>query len=150
MGFRLRTDDDRREAEIEHDKIKDKVLGDLKKTFRPEFLNRIDQVVVFRPLSRSDIYQILNLQLARLSERLAEQGISLKVATAAKNFLVDRGYDLEQGARPMRRAIQDYIEDPLAQAILAGQFKTGATVSILHRADQPSLYLLEASTAKAS
>jgi ATP-dependent Clp protease ATP-binding subunit ClpC len=144
MGFKVRNADEQRELAEEHLKIKDKVLGDLKKTFRPEFLNRIDRVVVFRSLSKVDINKILSLQLSNLASRLVEQNITLKVAASAKQFLIDHGYDIDQGARPMRRAIQDHIEDPLAQAILAGQFKAGDTVSVLRRGGQLVLFLLEA------
>lgn len=145
MGFNVKTANEQKELEQTHEEIKGKVMGDLKKTFRPEFLNRVDQVVVFKSLSRPDIQRILNLQLNDLSARLKEQAISLKVATSAKSFLIERGYDVDNGARPMRRAIQDYIEDPLAQAILAGEFKAGDTVSVLRRGDQLALYLLEES-----
>jgi ATP-dependent Clp protease ATP-binding subunit ClpC len=148
MGFKVRTANEQLKLAEEHDKIKEKVLGDLKKTFRPEFLNRIDRVVVFRTLSKPEITKILNLQLGDLQARLAEQNITLKVASSAKQYLIEHGYDPDQGARPMRRAIQDHIEDPLAQSILTGQFKAGDTISVLRRGDQLVLYLMQEASTK--
>ena len=141
LGFQAVTPGERKQLDETHDKMKDKVMGDLKKTFRPEFLNRVDQVVVFRALSQPDIKRILNLQLADLTKRLQEQAINLKVSPSARSFLIEKGYDVDQGARPMRRAIQDYIEDPLAQGILSGQFKPGDTVQINRRGDKLHLGL---------
>jgi ATP-dependent Clp protease ATP-binding subunit ClpC len=143
IGFKISTPDELKSLAETHEQVKTKVLAELKKTFRPEFLNRIDRVVVFKTLSKLDIRKILNLQLSELQQRLREQQITLAVSATAKNLLIDKGYDMDQGARPMRRAIQDYIEDPLATGILAGEFKPGDTVSVLRRGDALSLYLLE-------
>jgi ATP-dependent Clp protease ATP-binding subunit ClpC len=139
LGFRTQTTDEQKRLEETHLQVQDKVIGDLKKTFRPEFLNRLDKVIVFRSLSRPDVRKILGVQLADLSKRLLDQGISLKVTSSAKDYLIERGYDIDQGARPMRRAIQDYIEDPLANGILTGQFKAGDTVTVLRRGDSLQL-----------
>jgi len=135
LGFKTETADELKQLDEAHAEISEKVVGDLKKTFRPEFLNRLDKVVVFRSLSRPDVRKILSVQLADLGKRVFEQGISLKVMNSARDYLVEKGYDIDQGARPMRRAIQDYIEDPLANGILSGQFKAGDTVTILRRGD---------------
>lgn len=139
LGFKTSTTDELKQLDQAHAEIKDKVMGDLKKTFRPEFLNRLDKVVVFRSLSRPDVRRILGLQLADLNQRLIDQGITLKVTPQAKDYLIEKGYDIDQGARPMRRAIQDYIEDPLANGILAGQFKPGDIVTVLRRGDELTL-----------
>lgn len=139
LGFKADTKAEERELEQVHREVKEKVLDDLKKTFRPEFLNRVDQVVVFKTLSRGDVRNILNLQLSMLQKRLDEQKIVLKVKTAAKNFLIEKGYDMDQGARPMRRVLQDYIEDPLANGLLANQIHTGDTVEVSFRDGQPVL-----------
>ncbi len=136
MGFKAETRDDEREVEEVHEQIKTKVMSDLKQLFRPEFLNRIDQVVVFRSLSKADIKKILNLQLADLAARLKEQDIDLRVSPSAKALLMEKGYDLDNGARPMRRAVQDYIEDPLAQDLLGLQIKSGDTVEVTRRGDK--------------
>ncbi|MFI5240293.1 MAG: ATP-dependent Clp protease ATP-binding subunit [Candidatus Saccharimonadia bacterium] len=136
MGFKAETKSDEKEVDLVHEQIKSKVLGDLKKAFRPEFLNRVDQVVVFRSLSRNDIKRILNIQLADLQSRLKDQNIELKVSPSAKSYLIEKGYDIENGARPMRRAIQDYIEDPLAQDILSSKVKSNDIVEITRRGDK--------------
>ncbi len=136
MGFKAVTREDEREVDEVHEQIKTKVMADLKQTFRPEFLNRIDQVVVFRSLSKADIKKILNLQLADLASRLKEKDIDLRVSPSAKALLMEKGYDLDNGARPMRRAIQDYIEDPLAQDLLALKVKSGDTVEVTRRGDK--------------
>lgn len=143
LGFQAETKDEQREVDQVHEKIKTKVTEELKRTFRPEFLNRLDQAVVFRSLSKPDIRRILELQLSYLQSRLSEQEIGLKVNASAKNFLVTKGYDIDNGARPMRRAIQDYIEDPLAQGMLIGQVKPGSTVQIARRGDHLHLETLE-------
>lgn len=139
MGFAAQTAGQQRELDETHEKMKDKVLGDLKRAFRPEFINRIDQIVVFRSLTKVEIQKILTLQLADLQSRLKEQDITLRVSPTAKQLLIEKGYDADQGARPMRRAIQDLIEDPLAQHILAGEFKPGSVVSVVRRGDKLSL-----------
>ena len=130
IGFRTETASQEKALEATHAKTRDKVLGDLKKAFRPEFLNRIDNVIVFKTLSQIDIKQILNLQLGLLQQRLGEQELRLKVSATAKSLLMEKGYDMEQGARPMRRTIQDLIEDPLAQNILSGEFKAGDLIAV--------------------
>jgi ATP-dependent Clp protease ATP-binding subunit ClpC len=136
LGFKANTASEEREVDKVHEQIKEKVMADLKKAFRPEFLNRIDQVEVFRSLSKADIKKILNLQLADLAKRLSEQEIDMKVSASAKGFLMEKGYDLDNGARPMRRAIQDYIEDPLAGELLSLHFKAGDTVIVSRKGDK--------------
>lgn len=115
---------------VQHD-IEEKVLFDLKKKFRPEFLNRIDKIIVFRALSKEDVKKIVNLQLAEVISRLSDQKIKLTVTEQAKALLVEKGYDIENGARPLRRQIQDLIEDPLANGILSGDFKTEDIISVI-------------------
>lgn len=135
MGFKVSTPDQQKSLEENHKNITIKVTDELKKAFKPEFLNRIDRSVVFRSLSKLDIKQILELQLSELQERLKEQEITLKVAANAKEYLIEQGYDVDQGARPMRRAIQDLIEDPLASALLRGEFKAGSVIAVTRKAD---------------
>ncbi len=93
-------------------------MGDLKKVFRPEFLNRIDEVIVFHKLAREEIKQIVDLLIARVRTQVAEHELQLELTEAAKDLLVDKGWDPAMGARPLRRAIQRYIEDPLADEVL--------------------------------
>ena len=109
---------------------KSKALEGLKRAFRPEFLNRIDQVVVFSSLTRESLRSIVDLLLANVAGRLTEQGIALEVSDEAKAFLIDEGYDEEYGARPLRRAIQSHVDDALADAILAGEVEHGATARV--------------------
>ncbi len=111
------------EVEQTYKDMKKKVLDEMKKVFRPEFLNRIDESIVFHPLSKEDVRNIVDLMLRKVTQRLAEQAVSLEVTDGAKDFLVEKGFDPQFGARPLRRAIQKYLEDPLAQEILAKKIK---------------------------
>ncbi|MGI6368265.1 MAG: ATP-dependent Clp protease ATP-binding subunit [Anaerolineae bacterium] len=111
-----------------HDELTDRVSESLKRTFRPEFLNRIDETIVFNVLTREDVIQIVDIQLAELGARLAESGIHLEVSSEAKVWLADQGYDRNLGARPLRRTLQRYLESPLSQRLLRGDLKTGDTV----------------------
>ena len=106
--------------------MRDKVTGELKQTFRPEFLNRIDAMIVFHSLTpRNRSAQIVDLELARVRTQLAEQDITLEVTEAAMDLLGERGYDHTYGARPLRRIIQNLIEDPLAEGLLDSRFQAG-------------------------
>jgi ATP-dependent Clp protease ATP-binding subunit ClpC len=117
-------------AEDRNDEIKAKALEGLKRAFRPEFLNRIDQVVVFRTLSRDDLRAIVDLLLERVEERLDEQDIALDVSDEVRDFLMAEGYDEEFGARPLRRAIQSHVDDALADSILTGDLLPGQTAHL--------------------
>ncbi|HID87658.1 MAG TPA: hypothetical protein EYP55_09835 [Anaerolineae bacterium] len=108
--------------------MKEKVLAQLKKTFRPEFLNRVDKIIVFKALTREELKQIVDIQLKRLGPRLEEQGLKLEVSEEAKAFIAREGYDPDFGARPLRRAIQYLIEDPLSEGLLSGEFQPGDVV----------------------
>jgi len=129
IGFASRSDEAKTQ-QMDYEKMKEKLLGELKKTFRPEFLNRIDGVVVFHALTKDDIRQIVDLMLAIISEQLTEKGIKLEVTDAAKDFLGEKGYDEVFGARPLRRVIQDMVEDKLSDSLLRGQFRSGDTVVV--------------------
>jgi ATP-dependent Clp protease ATP-binding subunit ClpB len=102
----------------------------LRETFRPEFLNRIDEIVEFHALSRDQLGSIVELQLARLRDRLAERGLSLELTDAAKETIAEAGWDPTYGARPLKRAIQRLVENPLALRLLEGDFEEGDTVSV--------------------
>jgi ATP-dependent Clp protease ATP-binding subunit ClpC len=108
----------------------EKVREELKNVFNPEFLNRLDDVIVFHPLSREHISQIVSVLLKDVRKRLAEEELSLKLTDAATDFLVGRGYDEQYGARPLKRAIQKYIEDPLSEKILMGEFSRGDEIEV--------------------
>ena len=118
------------QAAADYERMKDKVLGELKNTFRPEFLNRIDATVVFRQLTREEIREIVDLLLARVKEQLAGQEMELVVTDAAKDAIIAKGYDQAYGARPLRREIQNQIEDALAERMLQASFSAGDTVVV--------------------
>ena len=139
IGFKTETADEAKKLEVAHAKTTEKVNADLKKSFKPEFLNRIDKIIVFKTLSQIDIKKILNLQLSELSKRIVETGLKLSFNNSAKNLLIKKGYDMEQGARPMRRTIQDLIEDPLATGLLSGDFSAGDTIVISAKNDALTL-----------
>ena len=129
IGFASRSDKTKTQ-QVDYEKMKEKLLDELKKTFRPEFLNRIDGVMVFHSLNKEQIRKIVDLMLRTVTEQLAEKGIKLEVTEAAKDFLGEKGYDEAFGARPLRRAIQDRVEDKLSDSLLRGQFQSGDTVIV--------------------
>jgi ATP-dependent Clp protease ATP-binding subunit ClpB len=112
------------------EKARDKVMEALRAHFRPEFLNRIDEVVIFESLRREEIGKIVDIQLGRLRKLLADRHLSLELTSAAKQLLGERGYDPVYGARPLKRALQRYLQDPLAKKVLAGEFPAGAQIQI--------------------
>ncbi|HUZ01689.1 MAG TPA: ATP-dependent Clp protease ATP-binding subunit [Thermomicrobiaceae bacterium] len=134
LGFAVAESAEKR-AVTEYQVMKDKVLGQLKQTFRPEFLNRIDGVIVFHPLTREQIREIVDLELKRIRTQLGEKEIALEVTEAAMDLLGTRGYDRQYGARPLRRIIQNLIEDPLAEGLLESRFKAGGSIVIDVRDD---------------
>ena len=127
LGFASRSDEGKT-REQSYEKMKTNLLDELKKTFRPEFLNRVDSVVVFHALSKEQIRQIVDLMLASVNQQLGEKNIKLEVTDAAKDFLGEKGYDEVYGARPLRRVIQDMIEDKLSESLLRQEFKTFAEI----------------------
>ncbi len=126
LGFAVSDD----ETGITYDDMKNRIMGELKKVFRPEFLNRIDDVIVFHKLQKDEISQIVELLLLRIRETMAERELQLELTDPAKELLVEKGWDPAMGARPLRRAIQRYIEDPLADFVLREQVVPGATVVV--------------------
>jgi len=116
--------------EASYEKMKEKLLEDAKRTFKPEFLNRLDDVIVFRSLTRDDLVRILDLEVAKLSERLKARSLRLELDPAARDFLIQKGYDPAYGARPMRRAVEQYLEDPLAEELLQGHLQPRLPVQV--------------------
>jgi len=116
--------------EVTHERMKDKVMEELKRSFRPEFLNRIDEVIVFHSLSREDVKSIVDLMMKRVRDQLRAKDVEIELTDAAKNFLADKGYDPALGARPLRRTIQRMVEDPLSEKLLWKEFKPGQTVIV--------------------
>lgn len=138
LGFAItREDDETREQE--YSQMKAKVMDALKKTFRPEFINRLDGVMVFRSLSRDEIAMIVELELAPLRMQLAEQEIQLEITDAARMAIAEAGYDPEYGARPLRRVIQNEIQDELSEALLANRFVPGDTIRIDYRKSEDEI-----------
>jgi ATP-dependent Clp protease ATP-binding subunit ClpC len=112
------------------EKMREKVLEEAKRVFKPEFLNRISDIVFFRPLDKADLVKIVELEIAKFARRLVERKITLEFTDAAKQLLIEKGYDEKYGARPLRRAVEHYLEDPLAEAILRGDVKEGEPVKV--------------------
>jgi ATP-dependent Clp protease ATP-binding subunit ClpB len=111
------------------EKVRDVVMAEVRARFRPEFLNRIDEIILFHRLKREQMGQIVDIQLTRLQKLLDERKITLSVDAKARNWLAEKGYDPAYGARPLKRVIQKAVQDPLAELILAGRIKDGETVS---------------------
>lgn len=129
LGFATKTEESKGDKQA-HDRMKGKVLEEMKRFFRPEFLNRIDGTVVFHALNKEHINQIVDLMLREVWQELAEKAVKMEATDAAKNLLGEKGYDPVFGARPLRRAIQDLVEDPLSEAFLRGDFSSGDTVLV--------------------
>ena len=114
------------------DKMREILRAEIEKHFRPEFLNRLDEVIFFRTLARADLVEIVDIEVGRVRERLAQRGMTLELTADAKEFIIDKGYNPDFGARPLRRAIENLIEDPLSEEILRGSFdgKDGVVVCL--------------------
>jgi ATP-dependent Clp protease ATP-binding subunit ClpC len=126
LGFQLKRDEETEER-LSYEEMRKKLTEALKKVFRPEFINRVDSVVVFRALNKEDIQSIVSLELDKVSERLQEHNLTLTASKEGLALLAEMGYDAEFGARPLRRVIQQKVEDPLSDQLLAGEFGEGAT-----------------------
>ncbi|MCL4103637.1 UNVERIFIED_CONTAM: hypothetical protein GTU68_059716 [Idotea baltica] len=122
-----------------YDAMRDKILDQSKNVFKPEFLNRLDEKIVFHMLDKPDLVKIVDLEIATVLKRLAEKEIILELDTTAKEFLVDEGYDPAYGARPMRRAVERHLEDPLAELMLRGYIKPGKSILVSHVKDEKML-----------
>ncbi len=118
------------ESGLSYEDMKDRIMGELKKVFRPELLNRIDEVIVFHKLTKEEIKTIVDLVLKRLRDQMGEHEVAIELTDAAKDLLVDKGYDPAMGARPLRRAIQRFIEDPLADFVLGRSLEPGSTILV--------------------
>ncbi|CAI8258474.1 MAG: Negative regulator of genetic competence ClpC/MecB [Opitutia bacterium UBA7350] len=125
MGFGVE-----RNNEDEYEKIREKILDETKRVFKPEFLNRLNELVIFRSLGREDMQSIVTLELRNLADRLKERDLNFEFDDAAKKFLIDKGYDDKYGARPLRRAVERHVEDALAEALLSGDIKPGETIKV--------------------
>ncbi|MGH7577499.1 MAG: AAA family ATPase, partial [Longimicrobiales bacterium] len=129
----------RRDEETQYETMRNRVKDEIERAFNPEFLNRVDDIIVFHPLARAEIGQIVHLMLKDVHDRLAEEELRMQLTDAASAFLVDHGYDEKFGARPLRRAIQKYIEDPLSEKILSAEFPAGEEIAVDVAADGEGL-----------
>jgi len=120
----------------DHEKMREKVLEEAKKVFKPEFLNRISEIVFFRPLDKKDLFKIVELEIGKFAKRLTERKITLEFTDEAKALLVEKGHDEKYGARPLRRAVEHYLEDPFAEALLRGDIKEGEPVAVSREGEQ--------------
>jgi ATP-dependent Clp protease ATP-binding subunit ClpC len=116
--------------EASYEKMRERILDEAKKTFRPEFLNRLDDMIVFRSFTKPDLIQILDLEINKVLERVRHKNLQLELDSKAKDFLVEKGYDPQYGARPMRRAVERFLEDPLAEEILKGNLHAGEPILV--------------------
>src|SRR5580698_11378620 len=116
--------------------MEDKVMTELKKHFRPEFLNRVDDVIIFQSLDEEELSHIVEIQIGRLEKRLAQQNLTLDVDAAAKKLLAREGYDPQFGARPLKRAVQEHLLNPLSLRLLEGEFKPGDKIKVTAKDDQ--------------
>ena len=132
MGFAAGGKDDFRNVET----MREKVLEEAKKVFKPEFINRISDIVFFRPLNKDDLLKIVDLETAKVTKRLADKKIVLEFTLEAKQLLIETGYDEKYGARPLRRAVEHYLEDPLAEAVLRGTIKDGEPILVVRDGDK--------------
>jgi ATP-dependent Clp protease ATP-binding subunit ClpC len=128
LGFSGTTVDE--SSDRDYERMRDKVLDEVKRHFRPEFLNRIDSTVVFHSLNREQILEVVDLMLQELQAKVLEKGLVLQVTDAGREWIVDNGFDPKFGARPLRRLIQDKLEDQLSEDLLRGKFKAGDVVEV--------------------
>lgn len=126
MGFGVESN-----AENEYEKTREKILDETKRVFKPEFLNRLNDLVIFKSLARGDMMEIVDLELRNVSARLKERELTFEFSKESKEFLIEKGYDEKYGARPLRRAVEKYLEDTLAEAILSGEIKPGETIRVM-------------------
>jgi len=130
LGFKVQKE------ELSYQEMKEKLMDEVKKTFKPEFLNRIDDVIVFHPLSREDLEKIVEIEVREVKERLKEQDVTIELTKEAKDFLINKGFDPTFGARPLKRTISRYLEDPLAQSLLRGEIQKNQAILVKVKDDR--------------
>jgi ATP-dependent Clp protease ATP-binding subunit ClpC len=129
LGFSIHRDETM-EDHLAYDEMQKKLTDQLKRVFRPEFLNRVDATIVFRALNRDEIHEIVDLEIAKVAHRLEEHQLRLETTPAAREFIAEKGYHPDYGARPLKRVIQQRIEDVLSDGLLSGKFQVGQTIEI--------------------
>ena len=144
LGFGAPRGDDE-----DYDTMRGKILDEAKRVFKPEFLNRLDDLIVFHTLTKPDLMKIVDLEVDKVVVRLKAKEISLELDGASHEFLIEKGYDPAYGARPMRRAVERYLEDPLAEELLRGHIKAGDTVKVTAEKEKLVFELPEEATGEA-
>jgi len=132
MGFGVKSD------EHSYEQMKEKMLGEAKRVFKPEFLNRLDDIIVFHSLTRDDLTKIVDIEVEKVHKRLKPREITFRLTPEATSFLIEKGYDPAYGARPLRRAVERYLEDPMAEEILRGTIKNGDFVVVGEKGEKES------------
>ena len=127
------------ESEVDHGRMSERVNDAIERTFTPEFLNRLDEIIIFHALSREQIGEIVHIMLRDVQKRLSEEQLTLRLDPAAIEFLVERGYDTKFGARPLKRTIQRHVEDALSEKILMAEFTPGDEIAVELASDSESL-----------
>ena len=136
-------------ADDDFDKTRDKIMDEAKKSFKPEFLNRLTEIVIFRPLAKKSMSAIVDLELKKVTDRLKEKKLKLDICENVKEFLIEKGYDDKLGARPLRRAVEKYLEDSLAEEVLSGSLRKNKIIRVLLTDDEdPSVYFSQEETDK--
>ncbi len=130
----------KRDEVQDYEKMKKTLMAECEKYFRPEFMNRLDEIIVFRPLDKEDLYKIIEIELSKVRERLEVKGIGLELDQKAKDFLIEKGFNPDFGARPLRRAIGTHIEDHLAESLLSGEYKSGVKILVTRKDDAENLF----------
>ncbi|MBA2743346.1 MAG: AAA family ATPase, partial [Chthoniobacterales bacterium] len=130
-------------GEHEYDTMRDRLLEEARKAFKPEFINRLDDIIVFHQLTKVDLLQIVDLEVAKVFKRIKEKEVQIELDQAAKEFLIEKGYDPQYGARPMRRAVERYLEDPFAEELLRGNVKAGDAVHTTLAGDKLVFHVAE-------
>jgi ATP-dependent Clp protease ATP-binding subunit ClpC len=142
LGFDLPVDEQRNQ-EQEYSEMRKSVMESLRRAFRPEFLNRVDATIVFRALNKQEIAKIVDLEMKKVNERLADRAMTLQVTEAARLHLADEGYDPDFGARPLRRLITSVVEDKLSDVILSGAIKLGSNVLVDYDLEKDEIVFTE-------
>jgi ATP-dependent Clp protease ATP-binding subunit ClpC len=125
VGFRVEGN-----SKSQREKTRKDIEAELRRTFRPEFLNRIDDTIVFQTLSRAEVLQIVDLEVRKVAQRISEKKVAIELSAQARGWLAEQGYDPQFGARPLKRAIQHHLENPLSKRLIGGEFTEGATVLV--------------------
>ena len=130
----------KREEVIDYEKLKKQLLTETEKFFRPEFINRLDDVIVFHALTKDDLYSIIDIELSKITSRLQDKGMTMELDQVAKDFLIEKGYNPDFGARPLRRALGSFIEDPLAESLLSGDYTSGDHITMTYKEGDDHLF----------